>query len=89
MSLERKTVPCTLCGTKTFMLGTRLCDRCWELKHRVEHDPHLAAKILDGMREPEVYDHYPRGSYRRGLMIWAVILVLLGLAAANVMGWLL
>ncbi|KKM17320.1 hypothetical protein LCGC14_1676940 [marine sediment metagenome] len=37
---------CTLCGQETPMIGTRLCDRCWELKSRIEADPDLARKIL-------------------------------------------
>lgn len=39
-------IKCTLCGNPTTMLGTKLCDRCWELKSRIEADPDLAKKIL-------------------------------------------
>jgi hypothetical protein len=28
---EKKT-PCKICGTPTVMIGTRLCDNCWELE---------------------------------------------------------
>ena len=31
------------------MLGTKLCDRCWELEHRTEGDVELAIKILDNL----------------------------------------
>lgn len=42
----RETIPCDLCATPTPMLGTRRCDRCWELERRIEADPELARKIL-------------------------------------------
>jgi len=42
-------IPCRICGTPTPMIGTRLCDRCWELEHRIESDPELATKILKGL----------------------------------------
>jgi hypothetical protein len=41
------TVPCELCGTTTFSIGTKRCDRCWELERRIEVDPKLAARILE------------------------------------------
>lgn len=40
------TIPCKLCGRLTPMLGTRLCNPCWELKHRVLANPELAKKII-------------------------------------------
>lgn len=46
-------VPCRVCGEPTRMLGTKLCDRCWELTTRIRSDPELARKILDAMT-PEV-----------------------------------
>ena len=47
MSTEQMiTVPCRFCGVATHMLGTSLCDRCWELSRRMQDDPELAAKIL-------------------------------------------
>lgn len=42
-----ETVSCTLCGTPTRMLGTKRCDRCWELETRIQRDPALARKILE------------------------------------------
>jgi len=42
-----ETVPCKICETPTTMTGTGLCDRCWELKRRTEHDPKIAKKIAD------------------------------------------
>ena len=47
---DRETVACSICGTPTPMLGTKLCDRCWELKTRIEADPELAQKILDSLQ---------------------------------------
>lgn len=39
-------IPCRLCEKPTPMLGTKLCDRCWELETRIRNDPELALKIL-------------------------------------------
>lgn len=38
---------CRLCNAPTQMTATRLCDRCWELRSRIERDPELARKILN------------------------------------------
>ena len=46
---EQKTVPCRICSTLTPMLGTKLCDRCWELDYRIESDVELAIKILNNL----------------------------------------
>lgn len=40
------TIPCRICGQPTLMLGTKLCDRCWELETRIKHDPEIARRIL-------------------------------------------
>ena len=37
---------CEICGTKTQFLGTKRCDRCYELESRITKDPVLAFKIL-------------------------------------------
>lgn len=39
-------VRCRWCETPTASLGTRECDRCWELRHRIEQDPALAERML-------------------------------------------
>ena len=39
-------VHCGLCGEPTPMLGTRRCNRCWELERRVHADPALACKVF-------------------------------------------
>jgi hypothetical protein len=41
------TVPCKWCEEQTPMTGTKQCDRCWELSHRIEADPDLAQKMID------------------------------------------
>jgi hypothetical protein len=46
---SRPRVPCGLCGTPTPMTGTKRCDACWELEHRVQSNPELARKILAAM----------------------------------------
>jgi hypothetical protein len=50
MSDERPTVACRLCGEATFMIGTKMCERCWQLERRITHDPDLAVKILKELR---------------------------------------
>ena len=45
-----KTTLCRLCGTPTPMLGTKLCDRCWELEGRIEMDFALALKIVERIK---------------------------------------
>lgn len=46
MTDKTLTIPCTLCGTSTPMLGTKLCDWCWELDSRTRSKPTLARKII-------------------------------------------
>lgn len=31
----KETVPCKICFQQTHMLGTELCDNCWELETRI------------------------------------------------------
>lgn len=48
-------VACQVCGNDTPMLGTRRCDRCYELETRIHSDPELARQILqrfDAERTP-------------------------------------
>lgn len=46
IDVEQPTVPCELCDEPTPMLGTRRCDRCWELDKRVRADVDLAQLIM-------------------------------------------
>ena len=46
--MNQKTVPCRLCSQPTLMLGTKLCDRCWGIEHRVQSDPLIALRVLVG-----------------------------------------
>lgn len=46
---ENKGVPCRICGEETLMLGTKLCDRCWEIETRVQMDPAIAIHVLHTM----------------------------------------
>ena len=45
----KRTIPCRLCGQPTEMLGTKLCNRCWELETRITMNPELARKILESL----------------------------------------
>jgi hypothetical protein len=46
MVKERKTIPCMWCGEPTPMLGTKKCDKHWELQHRIESEPEMALRML-------------------------------------------
>lgn len=39
-------VDCTLCGLPTEYEGTKLCNRCYNVKNQVEANPHIAKKVL-------------------------------------------
>ena len=45
-------VPCKWCGRATRMLGTELCDVCWELETRIKANPKLAVKIIEHYYNP-------------------------------------
>lgn len=44
--MKRETVLCQICSNDTPSLGTKLCDRCWELETRIQADPLIALKII-------------------------------------------
>lgn len=48
---NRPTTPCGICGLATTGLGTRRCDRCWELERRIEADPEIAEWILGRLEQ--------------------------------------
>ena len=58
MSLHNKTETevcnCKWCGQKTNFTGTKECNRCWELRHRIETDVELAEKILNHFKSEEL-----------------------------------
>ncbi len=60
-------IACRLCGLPTEMLGTKLCDRCWEIEHRVQADPAIAVKVLEAMGFKVDCSEYkkPRGKVPR------------------------
>jgi len=41
---------CKWCGQKTAFTGTKECNRCWELRHRIESDMDLAETILNHLK---------------------------------------
>lgn len=51
MIAQAKTVPCLYCSKPTNMLGTKLCDGCWELRARVLSNPKLAIQMLKEIAE--------------------------------------
>jgi hypothetical protein len=66
ISADQATVPCELCKDPTTMLGTKRCDRCYELETRIQSNPQLARKILAKTM--------PAGSddeIARALVLWA------------------
>jgi hypothetical protein len=59
--MTEETMPCKFCGVPTRMLGTKQCDGCWEIAHRVRHeDPKLLAKILNEEMTQESRDELVR-----------------------------
>lgn len=42
-------IDCRLCDRKTTSLGTKLCDRCWELETRITYDLKLAVKVFKNL----------------------------------------
>lgn len=50
---DEETVPCGVCRRPTSMLGTKRCDRCYELESRIKDDLDLAQKILEAARAQE------------------------------------
>jgi len=57
-------IPCQICGEPTRMLGTKRCDRCWELETRVRMNPELARKILEETKKCVNRQH--NGETQRG-----------------------
>ena len=43
---QPKLVPCQWCNTATTMLGTRKCDRCYELEKAITANPEIARLML-------------------------------------------
>lgn len=37
---------CKWCGSSTHFLGTKMCDRCYELESRIEADLELAERMV-------------------------------------------
>lgn len=48
-----KTTTCIWCEEITTNTGTGECDRCWELKSRIERDMELAEIILNNLKREE------------------------------------
>jgi len=62
---------CKWCGDLTAMDGTKECDRCYELRTRIDDDPELAKKILEGqpkiLKSFETFTHEDVWKIRRFL----------------------
>ena len=68
MENKESTVPCKYCGEPTLMLGTKLCDNCWEIKKRTELNPNLTRLILNDIKATFVVKEIIRDlTDRRGL----------------------
>lgn len=52
--MNSDTIPCRLCGFSTPMLGTQLCNTCWELEHRIFANPVLARRILTAFEHDQL-----------------------------------
>ena len=45
---------CNWCGQKTDFPGTKECNRCWELRHRIETEIELAAMIFNTLKTEDI-----------------------------------
>ena len=46
MGADDEHITCQWCGSSDGLVGTEMCNRCWELDQRIGRDPELAEKIL-------------------------------------------
>jgi hypothetical protein len=44
---ETEICNCKWCGQKTAFPGTKECNRCWELRHRIESNMDLTVAMLN------------------------------------------
>lgn len=44
-------IKCKWCGKPTVMHGTKMCDSCWELHHRITADPQLTKRMLEEVQK--------------------------------------
>jgi hypothetical protein len=56
---NQETTDCRYCGKQTPMLGTKLCDPCWELKRLINHSPELARQILEEVDKTQLPPRRP------------------------------
>lgn len=47
----RPVIECIWCRGPTHMLGTKMCDRCYELQSRIYANPDLAKRMLAKLEE--------------------------------------
>jgi len=55
MSTKVETVPCKFCGTPTRMTTTKQCDRCWEVRVRLQYLPKKVLELI--MQDLEEFPH--------------------------------
>ena len=67
VNMENETVACRLCGQPTMMLGTKLCDRCWELETRIEMAPDIAKRIIAALEAKESTAHLTTAAGRNAV----------------------
>lgn len=53
-ALDGAVVACQLCNGPTSCTTTKLCNRCWELRSRIERDPELTRRILQALKAETV-----------------------------------
>lgn len=46
-----ETTKCKWCSAETRMMGTKECDRCWELHRCIEADIELAKRMIAAVEE--------------------------------------
>jgi hypothetical protein len=69
---QEPTIPCKYCSKPTPMICTQLCNRCWELSHRIDSvgSVALARMILDEFPEFQIYLENPDNivEFEQGLL---------------------
>jgi len=45
---------CKWCGNETQMTISKECNKCWELRHRIQIDVKLSERILKAIKKGEI-----------------------------------
>ncbi len=51
MKIHKETVLCKWCKCKTSFTDTKECDRCWDLRRKIEMNLKLAQTMIEKIKE--------------------------------------